>query len=1199
MFTKKNLGLSDSLIEVVKKVVKKEDKDKVEKDIKKGDEDQEGKSRVETEPEEKGEKKSKGKREPIDLNPKLQEGKMSDIALLADQGMSAKKIAKELRLPLRAVEKVLKNYDPDTNLNKQVRLRSLEDEKGLDERELTDAEKKKREEIVLKLKNKKGIGNPYAVATAAAKKESVDEDDQDTDQGKNIIIQLRKVVSLRNNHTGVEFKNGKTLKVPVMTAVKALDKYAALRTSIQKGMFTGKLAKSPESFKAAIRESILDERSRGKRMPGKGIDLECMECGKKFTKQITRQMIDVRCPKCKGYDVEVAEGIKLNELDEWTVSDVEIAMKKEYGKIDKEAIEKLKKVQYKGNVDRNDLVKAGHGKLHVESVELDEKKGQVAAYDKAGKLVGNFPDMKTAKKLKPNHTYKVKEELELNERDYRKEYDEYHAKPIQRERNAARLRARRMMEKIGKVKKFDKMDIHHRDNNPLNNEEENLEVTTQNWNRAEPRLREQFIVKWKKTTPARPGSSPGVDHTDSLKRRPFRSLRDAQKFLVTIEKEGMAGIIVQEDMTEAYGRMHGDWYVLVVQQRDGSREIVAKGSEADMKKAARKHGGLKPGKVFITLSRQGVGDKVLGIGEGYTDEKALAKHIKDELGSAGRRWRRNQTLTTQDIQTFVDDNLDNPHTVDQNELVKELKKLHVKVSESHVKEEAPANSAGAGAVAGIAPGEDPPGKLPLKDKVKRRKKRMVKSLGIETYLEGFTDDAALAKQIKQALGRNVHMNEINSYIQENLDNPHKVDQNEVAKQLKKLGVKVDGPPVRESSMQAAVKQISKDIANLPQLDEKRFTERDVVKAIKQTGGKWGWKDSNEPSVIITTDLPGKSAHLVVDLDTFKRKASSYFGYTEDGEEVEFKMREVIRIGQREGKEAELDEVKYPNYRGGSPYRAGKHDRFTGKEDRCQIRCGDAKTSEEVDSFLGYSQNRALDDIDTDAVHSAQGFIPGPIDVFGRDAGKVGQDVIKEFGKRVQVVFEETIAEGRAKPARQLINLDREVMIVKDNQVIVIDKRDQQKYEKQGWSLAERRDRPWRFAEEKETVPEAAVRYGTNWIVKMSTSRPGMDVLHYVLAQSAKEAKKKALALADKGSKVIDVMKEENVDEGEMPAKKSNAVGGKAEDPEAKKSEAIGPATEKKGKGAESAKKSKTKVTVPETEGYQSLEHAIKSVVTKK
>ena len=69
-----------------------------------------------------------------------------------------------------------------------------------------------------------------------------------------------------------------------------------------------------------------------------------------------------------------SRGIKAEEvvLDEWTVSDVEIAMKKKYGKIDKEAIEKLKKVQYKGNVDRNDLVKVGHGKLHIESVELGE-----------------------------------------------------------------------------------------------------------------------------------------------------------------------------------------------------------------------------------------------------------------------------------------------------------------------------------------------------------------------------------------------------------------------------------------------------------------------------------------------------------------------------------------------------------------------------------------------------------------------------------------------------------------------------------------------------------------------------------------------------------------------------------------------------------------------------------------------------------
>ncbi len=995
MFTKKNLGLSDSLIEVVKKVVKKEDKDKVEKDIKKGDEDQEGKGRVETEPEEKGEKKSKGKREPIDLNPKLQEGKMSDIALLADQGMSAKKIAKELRLPLRAVEKVLKNYDPDTNLNKQVRLRSLEDEKGLDERELTDAEKKKREEIVLKLKNKKGIGNPYAVATAAAKKESVDEDDQDTDQGKNIIIQLRKVVSLRNSHTGVEFKNGKTLKVPVMTAVKALDKYAALRTSIQKGMFTGKLAKSPESFKAAIRESILDERSRGKRMPGKGIDLECMECGKKFTKQITRQMIDVRCPKCKGYDVEVAEGIKLNELnltqkvmatikdkgepdrhgnsplpdgnllkyiekvhgrqglkiakellkgthirfneelDEWTVSDVEIAMKKEYGKIDKEAIEKLKKVQYKGNVDRNDLVKAGHGKLHVESVELDEKKGQVAAYDKAGKLVGNFPDMKTAKKLKPNHTYKVKEELELNERDYRKEYDEYHAKPIQRERNAARLRARRMMEKIGKVKKFDKMDIHHRDNNPLNNEEENLEVTTQNWNRAEPRLR------------------------------------------------------------EAYGRMDGDWYVLVVQQRDGSREIVAKGSEADMKKAARKHGGLKPGKVFITQSSHGVGDKVLGIGE-----------------------------------------------------------------------EAPANAAGSGNVAGIAPGEDPPGKLPLKDKVKKRKKKMDETIklkeavkvkvgdmvrvrlhrkgkeyiepgkvikverdgiivkhkwsntpskvkmsdiveddnhGINIYVkqiskdiqinEGFTDEKTVAKHIKNELGsagkrwkRNqlLTTKDVNEFVQDNLDSPHKVDQNEVVKHLKKLGVKVSGLPVRESD---------EDVNKREGLNEKFEYAEYQFKSSRDAMSAKKYFDGIQTMDFTINDDNIRGGQLTVDAD---------------GDDMTKHHQEVIRIWKPKIVSAEAA-VRYGT--------------------NWIVKMSTSRPGMDV---LHYVLAQSAKEAKKKALALA-------------DKGSKVIDVMKET---------EEMAEGREKPARQLVNPNKEVLVVKKNKVVVIDKKDQTKYERQGWQLAE-------------------------------------------------------------------------------------------------------------------------------------------------
>ena len=79
----------------------------------------------------------------------------------------------------------------------------------------------------------------------------------------------------------------------------------------------------------------------------------------------------------------------------------------------------------------------------------------------------------------------------MTQRNYRKEYDNYHSKPEQRVRNAARLRARRLMVKNGKVKKNDKMDVHHKDHNTMNNDPTNLSVVTQNYNRKEPRIRKE------------------------------------------------------------------------------------------------------------------------------------------------------------------------------------------------------------------------------------------------------------------------------------------------------------------------------------------------------------------------------------------------------------------------------------------------------------------------------------------------------------------------------------------------------------------------------------------------------------------------------------------------------------------------------------------------------------------------------------
>ena len=72
------------------------------------------------------------------------------------------------------------------------------------------------------------------------------------------------------------------------------------------------------------------------------------------------------------------------------------------------------------------------------------------------------------------------------ERDYRKEYDNYHGKPEQRKNRSKRVLARREMEAAGRVKKGDKKDVDHK--NPLanggSNDISNLRVRSISANRA-------------------------------------------------------------------------------------------------------------------------------------------------------------------------------------------------------------------------------------------------------------------------------------------------------------------------------------------------------------------------------------------------------------------------------------------------------------------------------------------------------------------------------------------------------------------------------------------------------------------------------------------------------------------------------------------------------------------------------------------
>jgi hypothetical protein len=47
------------------------------------------------------------------------------------------------------------------------------------------------------------------------------------------------------------------------------------------------------------------------------------------------------------------------------------------------------------------------------------------------------------------------------------------------------------MSKKVKEEEIEGKDVHHKDNNPLNNDKKNLSVVTKHYNRKEPRLREK------------------------------------------------------------------------------------------------------------------------------------------------------------------------------------------------------------------------------------------------------------------------------------------------------------------------------------------------------------------------------------------------------------------------------------------------------------------------------------------------------------------------------------------------------------------------------------------------------------------------------------------------------------------------------------------------------------------------------------
>ena len=110
----------------------------------------------------------------------------------------------------------------------------------------------------------------------------------------------------------------------------------------------------------------------------------------------------------------------------------------------------------------------------------------------------------------------------FKERNYKKEYENYHSKPEQKKRRAGRNKARRSLkDNKGIVGK----DVHHKDNNPMNNDKSNLSIVTQKYNRTEPRKRNEEREPQDKDIADRKGTQP-AEYFKGLKNS-TKSKRDA------------------------------------------------------------------------------------------------------------------------------------------------------------------------------------------------------------------------------------------------------------------------------------------------------------------------------------------------------------------------------------------------------------------------------------------------------------------------------------------------------------------------------------------------------------------------------------------------------------------------------------------------------------------------------------------------
>jgi len=185
----------------------------------------------------------------------LDEGKMKELHGYIQDGKSAEWIAKKMGVDVKTIKALMSGYNEAYELGTNEYREYIE---KLTPGEVDEASA--RADAMRAMRKGKEV-DPADVDTDAT-------DDDVKGASKNIIMQMRKAVSLRGNFP-VEFGDGKKVKIPAKVGQAVQDKYNSLKKPADKEKFQAQVAKSYKDMlkvlkagymmKAAYEEVELDE----------------------------------------------------------------------------------------------------------------------------------------------------------------------------------------------------------------------------------------------------------------------------------------------------------------------------------------------------------------------------------------------------------------------------------------------------------------------------------------------------------------------------------------------------------------------------------------------------------------------------------------------------------------------------------------------------------------------------------------------------------------------------------------------------------------------------------------------------------------------------------------------------------------------------------------------------------------------------